>query len=109
MADLCLKCGEYAGQNFDNSPLCKCERPSTENLTKTFQKILNQEEIEEVNLLRSKKGNRVLIRAGNVSSVIGRKGVCIRLIKHILETEFLIENPNISVLPNQRIENAKTE
>ena len=101
MADLCLKCGEYIGQNFENSPLCKCERPSTENLTSTFQKILNQEDIKEVNLLRSKKGNRVLIRTEKISNVIGKKGVCLRLIKHILETQFLIENPNISVLPNQ--------
>lgn len=102
MSDLCTKCGEYIGQNAENNPLCKCERPSTENLTKTFQKILNQEDIEEVNLLRSEKGNRVLIKTGSVSRVIGRKGVCIRLIKHILETQFLIENPNISVMPNQR-------
>lgn len=102
MSNLCTQCGEYEGQNPDNSPLCKCERPSTENLTKTFQKIFNQEDIEEVNLLRSQKGNRVLIKAGNVPAVIGKKGVSIRLIKHILETEFLIEEPKISVIPNQR-------
>ena len=77
-------------------------KPTTENLTKTFQGILNQEGIEEVNFLDSVKGNRVLIKAGSVSRVIGRKGVCIRLVKHILETEFGIETPNISVVPNQR-------
>ena len=102
MSDLCTNCGEYIGQNAENSTLCKCERPSTENLTKTFQKILDQEGIEEVNLLRSEKGNRVLIRAGSVPRVIGRKGVSLRLIRHILEKEFLIERPSISVVPSQK-------
>lgn len=73
-------------------------KPTTENLTKTFQNILNQEGVEEVNLLQNDKGNRVLIRAGSVPRVIGRKGVSIRLIKFILENYFGISNPNISVI-----------
>lgn len=89
-------------------------KPTTENLTKTFQDILCMEGIAEVNYLDGVKGNRVLIKVGvelsgsngklcgSIPRVIGRKGVGIRLIKHILETEFEIEDPNISVLEAQK-------
>ncbi len=86
------------------------QKPTTENLTATFQKILHTEGIAEVNFLDALEGNRVLIKVGvelsgsngklcgSISRVIGSKGVGIRLIKHILETEFGIEDPRISVL-----------
>jgi ribosomal protein S3 len=63
------------------------------------------EGIDEVNFLEAKDKNRVLIKVGgSISRVIGRKGVGIRLIKHILEIEFGIEDPNISILESQRNE-----
>lgn len=91
-------------------------KPTTENLTRTFQDILYMEGVAEVNYLEAKDRNRVLIKVGVESSgsngkltgsiprVIGRKGAGIRLIKHILEVEFGIEDPNISVLEAQKSE-----
>ncbi len=32
MADLCLSCGEYVGQNAEDSPYCKCHRDELKEL-----------------------------------------------------------------------------
>lgn len=85
-------------------------KPTTENLTQFFQEILYTEGIAEVNFLDAVDGNRVLIKVGveksgsngklvgSVARVIGSKGVTIRFIKRILENDFGIEDPHISVL-----------
>ena len=74
-------------------------KPTTENLTKTFQEILYMESVKEVNYLDGVKGIRVRITVnGTVPRIIGKNGSGIRLIKHILKIQFGINNANISVI-----------
>lgn len=54
MADLCLECGEYIGQNEENSPYCKCKRYEIREL-----------EVKANNLdyiIQSKKTSKNLVR-----------------------------------------------
>lgn len=59
MADLCLSCGEYVGQNAEDSPYCKCHRDELKELKekakswdestslKSYEEFLIQKEIVE--------------------------------------------------------------
>jgi len=38
MADLCLSCGEYVGQNDEDSPYCKCDRKKFKELKEIAEK-----------------------------------------------------------------------
>jgi len=38
MADLCLSCGEYVGQNDEGSPYCKCHREELKELKEIAEK-----------------------------------------------------------------------
>lgn len=38
MADLCLSCGEYVGQNAEDSPYCKCDRKKLKELKEIAEK-----------------------------------------------------------------------
>ncbi len=38
MADLCLSCGEYVGQNDEDSPYCKCHREELKELKEIAEK-----------------------------------------------------------------------
>ena len=38
MADLCLSCGEYVGQNAEDSPYCKCDRKKFKELKEIAEK-----------------------------------------------------------------------
>lgn len=38
MADLCLSCGEYVGQNAEDSPYCKCHREELKKLKDDSEK-----------------------------------------------------------------------
>jgi small subunit ribosomal protein S3 len=46
-------------------------------------------------------GNRVVIYAERPGMVIGRQGVTIRELAHIIETKYGLENPQIAVIPVQ--------
>ncbi len=50
MADLCLSCGEYVGQNAEDSPYCKCHRDELKELkekAKSWDESTSLESYEE--------------------------------------------------------------
>ena len=68
-----------------------------QHIVTVLQNIYSKEEITKVEIQPEVNGTRVVIHSGSPARVIGRKGVGVRLLRHILQKEFGIVEPHISV------------
>ena len=69
-----------------------------QDIMPTLQSLFPTEGIVQVKIRPLGKWTYVGIRAGCPGRVIGRKGSTVRLLRHILEKEFGVADPRITVV-----------
>ena len=72
-----------------------------DKVEEAIKNVFSMEEISKVYFEEIQNGTRVIIYTGSPARVIGRKGVCLRILSYLLEKHFGMLNPNIVVRTNE--------